>query len=128
MSHAKTTTKAASSSRGDVGLAEGRRRSHRVMVRISLVVHRTVDGKVQSTPAYTESVNVHGAMICAAINPAADAKFEIEHKMSRERKIVRVTRAPKSSAEGFLIPVEFETPSADFWHISFPPTDWKPLE
>jgi hypothetical protein len=107
---------------------EGRRRSQRVMVRVSLVVHHALEGKPESIPAYTVSVNIHGAMFCAAINPAPDAKFEIEHKMTRERKAVRVTRQPQSSAEGFLIPVEFETPSADFWHISFPPSDWKPLE
>jgi hypothetical protein len=124
----KTSTKPKTSSRGDNAMNEGRRRSQRVMVRVSLVVHHSLEGKAESIPAYTVSVNVHGAMFCAAINPAADARFEIEHKMTRERKIVRVTRQPQSSAEGFLIPVEFETPSADFWHISFPPSDWKPLE
>jgi hypothetical protein len=98
------------------------------MVRVSVVVHHNAAGKPESIPAFTVSVNVHGAMICAAVELSTDARFEIEHKMTRERQAVRVTRQPKSSPEGFLIPVEFVTPTADFWHISFPPSDWKPLD
>jgi hypothetical protein len=44
------------------------------------------------------------------------------------RKTARVVRQPQGSPEGFLIPVEFETPSHDFWHISFPPSDWNPAD
>jgi hypothetical protein len=124
----KSATKSAGSSRGDNALNEGRRRSQRVMVRVSLVLHHNAGGKPESIPAYTVSVNVHGAMVCAAVELPAEARCEIEHKMTRERQSVRVTRASKNSPEGFLIPVEFEAPSADFWHISFPPSDWKPLD
>ncbi len=67
-------------------------------------------------------------MICAVAELGADARCEIEHKMTKERQSVRVTRQPKGSPEGYLIPVEFEAPTADFWHISFPPSDWKPLD
>ncbi len=127
MSAVKSITKPAHSSRGDNALNEGRRRSARVMVRVSLVLHHSALGKPESVPACTVSVNVHGAMICAPVDMAAETRFEIEHKMTRERKSVRVTRQPQSSPEGFLIPVEFETPSADFWRISFPPSNWKPV-
>lgn len=128
MTPTKSTTKSFHSSRGDNALNEGRRRSQRVMVRVSLVLHHSAAGKPESIPAFTVSVNVHGAMICAVAELGADARCEIEHKMTKERQSVRVTRQPKGSPEGYLIPVEFEAPTADFWHISFPPSDWKPLD
>ena len=128
MSAAKSVTKPGSSKHNEIALAEGRRRSQRVIVRVSLVLHHAAEGKPESIPAYTVSVNVHGAMICAAVSLPAEARCEIEHKITRERKSVRVTRQPQGSPEGFLTPVEFETPSADFWRISFPPPGWKPLD
>jgi hypothetical protein len=128
VSAAKPVTKRSSSTRGEIALADGRRRSHRVMVRVSLVLHHAPHGRPESIPAYTVSVNIHGTMICAAVNFPAGARFEIEHKMTRERKPVRVTSKPQNSPEGFLIPVEFVTPSADFWHISFPPDNVMPLD
>jgi hypothetical protein len=128
VSAVKHETKLKSSKRGEVAVAEGRRRSGHVMVRVSVVLHHTENGKQKSIPAYTVSINLHGAMICAAVNLPAEARCEIEHKMTQERIPVRVTRKPKGSPEGFQIPIEFETPSADFWHISFPPDDWKPLD
>ncbi|HEV3221127.1 MAG TPA: PilZ domain-containing protein [Candidatus Acidoferrales bacterium] len=128
MTAAKSGAKPGASKRGAIALAEGRRRSQRVMVRVSLVLHHSASGKPESIPAYTVSVNVHGAMICAAVDLAAEARCEIEHKITKERMSVRVTRKPEDSPEGFMIPVEFENPSADFWRISFPPSDWKPLD
>jgi hypothetical protein len=98
------------------------------MARIAVVLHHSANGKPESIRAYTVSVNVHGAMICAAVDLPAEARCELEHKMTKERQPVRVTREPQGSPEGFQIPVEFETPSADFWHISFPPSDWKPID
>jgi hypothetical protein len=98
------------------------------MARISVVLHHSKNGKPESIPAYTVSVNVHGAMICAAVDLPADTHCEMEHKMTRQRSSVRVTRQPQSFPEGFMIPVEFEAPAADFWRISFPPDDWTPLD
>ena len=128
MSAAKSGAKPGASKAGETALGEDRRRSNRVMVRVSLILHFTAAGKPTSIPAHTVSVNVHGAMICAAVEIRAGTRCEIENKMTRDRKPVRVTRQPQSFPEGFLIPVEFETPAADFWRISFPPSDWKPLD
>jgi hypothetical protein len=128
LSAAKSTAKAGTSKRGEIALAESRRRSLRVMARISVVLHHSANGELKSIQGYTVSVNIHGALICSPVDLPAETRCEIEHKMTKERAAVRVTRQSQGSPEGFQIPIEFETPSADFWHISFPPSDWKPVD
>lgn len=108
--------------------AESRRRSQRVMLRVGVILHCDEKGKSTAIDAHTLVVNAHGAMICSPKNMPGDTWIEVEHKSTQERRKARVTRQPQSSPEGFLVPVEFEATDGDFWHISFPPSDWKPLE
>jgi len=121
-------TNEASAVRGSPLATDERRRSQRVMIRIAVVLHLELGGKPAKLDAFTVAVNIHGAMVCAARNLPMDTKLEVEHKLTSGRKIGRVTRKPQASPEGYLIPVEFDSPSHDFWHISFPPSDWKPQE
>jgi hypothetical protein len=107
---------------------EDRRRSQRLMLRVPVVIHAMLDGKALEMAAHTEGLNMHGAMLCAAQNFAPETRLEVEHKLTHQRTPARVTRQPEDSGEGYLIPVEFVCPSADFWHISFPSLDWQPLE
>jgi hypothetical protein len=57
-----------------------------------------------------------------------ETKLELVNGRTDEKIVTRVTRAARESAEGFLIPVEFTTPSPNFWQISFPPTNWRAPE
>lgn len=107
---------------------EDRRRSQRVMIRVPVVIHAEMNGKPMEMAAHTAGINVHGAMLCAAQNFPAEAKLEVEHTLTHQRVAARVTRQPQASPDGYLIPVEFDTPPADFWHISFPSSDWKLLD
>ncbi len=93
-----------------------------------MVLHFEKGGKQVTLPATTVGVNIHGAMVCAAQNLPMDTRLEIEHKLTKVRMTARVTRQPQGSPEGYLIPVEFDSPSSDFWHISFPAADWKPTD
>jgi hypothetical protein len=122
----KTTLKEGSPGRGSLASAEDRRRSQRMMLRVSVVLHFIAEGKPAKLEAHSVAVNVHGAMICSGRSLPPDTRLEIEHKLSGERLPGRVTRQPQSTSEGYLIPVEFDSPSTEFWHISFPPSDWKP--
>jgi hypothetical protein len=115
---AKAVEKNASAGRTSMVATDDRRRSQRY----------SQDGKEVSQQAHTVAVNIHGAMICAAQNIPAETALDLQHKMTRERIAGRVTRQAQSSPEGFLIPVEFVSPSSNFWRISFPPSDWKPLD
>jgi hypothetical protein len=98
------------------------------MMRVSVMLRYSLNGKEMSLAAHTVAVNVHGAMICAGMNIPADTPVDLEHKMTRERIAGRVTRQAQQSPDGFLIPVEFVSPSSNFWRISFPPSDWKPTD
>lgn len=107
-------------------VAEDRRRSQRVMLKVSVALHLKQGDKVTTIDAHTLVVNTHGAMLCVPQNVTAESHLELEHKRTKERKRVRVTRKPQSSPEGWLVPVEFEEHAEDFWHVSFPPPNWKP--
>jgi len=107
---------------------EERRRSQRVIIRVPVTLEVTLAGQAVTIHAVTVAVNDHGAMLLCSQTLAEDTKLELQHDGTRQRLSCRVTRAPRESPEGFLIPVEFQTPTPGFWHISFPPTDWRPLE
>lgn len=114
----------------EIGLLPGeeRRRSQRVIIRVPVTLLVTGNGKDLKIPAHTVAVNIHGAMVVCTRSLDADTKLEVVNGRTDERIASRVTRTPRESSEGFLIPVEFTSPSPNFWQISFPPTNWKAPE
>lgn len=107
---------------------EERRRSQRVALRVSVTIHLTAVGKATAIRGFTADVNVHGALLVSPRSFTAGTHFMIENDLTRERMLCRVVRMPKSMPDGFHIAVEFEKSAPNFWKISFPPPDWKPLE
>jgi hypothetical protein len=107
---------------------EERRRSQRVIIRIPLTLEITLSGETIKVPAHTVAVNIHGAMVLCSRPIDAETKVEIVNDRTLERTGARVTRASRESAEGYLIPLEFSSPSPKFWQISFPPSNWKPSD
>ena len=105
---------------------EEHRRSQRVIIRVPITLLGTEKGKPVKITAYTVAVNVHGAMVACPRMLDAETNLELVNGRTDEKITTRVTRAARESAEGYLIPVEFTTPSPNFWQISFPPTNWKP--
>ena len=107
---------------------EERRRSQRVIVRTAVTLHLTIAKQVVIVKAETVAVNDHGAMLLCSRSFSAGERMEIQNNSTRQRAACRVTRTPRESAEGYLIPIEFEAPAPGFWNISFPPTNWKSRE
>jgi hypothetical protein len=107
---------------------EERRRSQRVIIRVPVTLVLTENGRSARIPAHTVAVNIHGAMVVCRRSLEADAKLEVVNGRTEEKVASRVTRTPRESPEGFLIPLEFTSPSPNFWQISFPPTNWKATE
>ena len=105
-----------------------RRRSQRVRLRVSVKLHVSIPEKPEAIEAQTADVNDNGALLTCPENFSVNARFLLEHKASRQRIGCRVTRTPNAIQGGFLVPVEFDTAAPGFWHISFPPTDWKASE
>jgi hypothetical protein len=102
-----------------------RRRSQRVTLRVGVKLHVAMEGKPEVIGAFTANVNDHGALLLCPDNFEPNDRFVLEHNHSRARMGCRVTRKPQAGQGGFLVAVEFDEPAPGFWHITFPPTDWK---
>lgn len=107
---------------------EDRRRSQRVLIRTRVSVELASEGKRVAFDAVTESVNDHGAMLLCPRALAPETQLQLKHDQTHQQKLCRVTRTAIESKEGFLVPVEFSDPAPGFWGISFPPSNWKPVE
>ena len=107
---------------------EERRRSQRVIIRVPVTLHVTENGQTVKVSAHTVAVNIHGAMVLSPRSLDAETMLEVVNERTGQQIASRVTRTPRDSAEGYLIPVEFITASPNFWQISFPPTNWKAPE
>jgi hypothetical protein len=102
-----------------------RRRSQRITLRVAvrLIVH--LQGAEKIIEACTVNVNDHGALVVCAQSFATNDRFTLEHKHTRNRVGCRVTRKPQEVPAGYQVALEFDEVVAGFWHIAFPPTDWK---
>jgi hypothetical protein len=107
---------------------EERRRSQRVIIRVPITMVLTKEGQAAKITAHTVAVNIHGAMVICPRSLDEGTQLELINGRTGDKVPSRVTRAPRESAEGFLIPVEFTTPSPNYWQITFPPANWKALE
>ncbi len=107
---------------------EERRRSQRVIIRVPVTLLVTENGQAVKIAAHTVAVNIHGAMVVSPRSLDADTNLELVNGRTDEKVASRVTRATRESSEGFLIPLEFTSPSPNFWQITFPPSNWKAPE
>ncbi|HTZ72829.1 MAG TPA: hypothetical protein VMB47_02835 [Candidatus Aquilonibacter sp.] len=109
-------------------VAEERKRTQRVLLRVRANVHVAVKGKPTTFEAATVSVHPQGALVVLKESLPAETRLVLEHGSTKEKVACRVTRSAKEMPEGFHVPVEFDSPAPGFWKIDFPPTDWRPEE
>ena len=99
--------------------AEERRRAQRVLLRIPVLVH--LKGREKPIEGTTHTVSARGAMIILREGLEAGTKFIFENARSQQKIEVNVARPAQLNQEGSLVPVEFLSPSPQFWNIFFPP-------
>jgi hypothetical protein len=99
--------------------AEERRRAQRVLLRMPVIVH--VAGK-PSMSGFTHTVSQNGAMMIVPEPLAEGAKISLENPKTQKTVDARVVRPPQITSDGCLIPVEFLSPSPQFWNVFFPPS------
>jgi hypothetical protein len=104
------------------------RYGQRVLLRIRAQIHVMLQGKATTLDVATLSVNPRGALVVANQSLPAETLLVLEHSGTRQRVACKVTRPPQKMSDGYHVPVEFDTPTPDFWKIDFPPTDWRPEE
>lgn len=104
---------------------QDRRRTQRVLLRVRANIHVALEGKSSSFDVTTLSVNHHGALVMMDKNLPPDTRLVLEHTGTRERVACKVARGAREMPGGFHVPIEFDSPSPDFWRIAFPPSDWR---
>jgi hypothetical protein len=98
---------------------EERRRAQRVHLRMPVVVY--IEGKANPIHGTTHTVSASGAMIILPQGLPTGTKISIENPKTQKKVEAHVVRPPVMNAEGSLVPIEFTTPSPQFWNVFFPP-------
>jgi hypothetical protein len=106
--------------------SQERKRGQRVLLRIRANIHVALQGKATTLDAATLSVTPQGAVVVMKQNLPAETHLVLEHNGTKQRVGCKVARPSRETAEGFHIPLEFESPAPGFWKINFPPSDWRP--
>ena len=102
------------------------RRSQRVVARIKVQVQRPTDEKgLLSEVSYTLVVNAHGALIGLTMDVEPKELLVLKNVVSGEEMDSRVIRISEETASLKEVAVEFTEAAPRFWHIDFPPADWK---
>jgi hypothetical protein len=99
--------------------SEERRRAQRVLLRIPILIH--IPGKDKPIEGATHTVSATGAMILLAQGLPTGAKLTIENVRAQKKVEAHVVRPAQMNPEGSLVPIEFTTPSPQFWGIFFTP-------
>jgi hypothetical protein len=106
--------------------SDERRRTQRVLLRVRASIHVALQGQAKTFDVATLSVNPHGAVVVMNQSLPADTRVVLEHAGTKERVPCKVVRPPRHVAEGYHVPLEFDSPAPAFWKIDFPPSDWRP--
>jgi len=80
-----------------------------------------VAGKPEALEGHTHTVSASGAMLTLPEPLAEGTKVTIENPKAQSKIEARVVRPPQTTHEGSLVPIEFTSPSPNFWGIFFPP-------
>jgi len=99
--------------------AEERRRAQRVLLKMPVIIH--IPGKTNPLHGFTHTVSASGAMVVLPEGIPMGTKLSVENPKTQKKVEAHVVRPPQLNADGSLVPIEFTTPSPQFWNIFFPP-------
>jgi hypothetical protein len=104
---------------------QNRRRSERVMLRMSVIVLAEDEERHQmQVQAYTQVVNAHGGLLQMKSHIHVGQSFLLTNPGSGAEMSCRVVRIEDSGLDLYNIAFEFDRPAPNFWPVVFPPTDW----
>jgi hypothetical protein len=102
-----------------------RRRSERVILRISVVVLAEDEQRKQKQEkAETQIVNAHGGLLKMRSHLHVGQSFLLNNPQNNIEMSCRVVRTEDLGLEFYHIAFEFDRPAANFWPVVFPPADW----
>jgi PilZ domain len=100
-----------------------RRRSHRVLLSVPITVTCETQPNMFTEKTQTLVVNAHGALISLEAK-AIQGQSLLLKSPSSETRACRVVYVGPTLQGRTQFGIEFNEPSPNFWHITFPPEDW----
>jgi len=103
-----------------------KRRSQRIKLSVSVVVHRSrKEGPQFYESTQTLGVSAHGALLALTGLVAPKQTLLVQNAATGENQECRVVYVEKDPAGPPKVAVEFTRPAPGFWRIAYPPEDWK---
>jgi PilZ domain len=103
----------------------GRRRSMRVLLSVPISVKgKTASGEDFQEETRTLVVNAHGALISLKAPVTPGQELTLSSHATQKTVKCRIVYLGAQQAGKIQMGIEFESPSATFWPIDFPPEDW----
>jgi hypothetical protein len=95
------------------------------MIRIPVTLQLISAGQIVTIQGVTQSVSPHGAMVVCSRSITSKTTIQLENDRTHEKQACRVARTPVENGRSYVIPLDFTSPAAAFWGISFPADDVK---
>ena len=108
-------------------LANNRRRSQRVLMKIPVRVGlHAGNASLTEEETFTLAVSAHGALIAISAPMYRGQRLTLSNPQTRDSLECVVAHIDKFPDEQVKVGVEFLLPNPVFWHVAFPPKDWSP--
>jgi len=108
-------------------LANNRRRSQRVLVKVPVRVSvRAGATPLTEEETHTLSVSAHGALLAVSAPLYRGQRLTLTNPQTKDSLECVVAHIDRFPNEPVKVGVEFLLPNPTFWHVAFPPKDWSP--
>lgn len=108
-------------------LAANRRRSQRVLMKISVCISVQVGAaSLSEEETHTLAVSAHGALLAVSAPLYRGQRLTLSNVRTKEALECVVVHIDRFPGEAMRAGVEFLLPNPTFWHVAFPPKDWSP--
>jgi PilZ domain len=108
-------------------LANNRRRSQRVLMKIPVRVGlHAGNAALSEEDTHTLAVSAHGALIAVSAPLYRGQRLTLSNPQTKDSLECVVAHIDKFPDEQVKVGVEFLLPNPTFWHVAFPPKDWSP--
>lgn len=108
-------------------LANNRRRSQRVLMKVPVRVSvQAGNAALSEEETCTLAVSAHGALLAVTAPMYRGQRLTLSNPQTKDSLECVVAHIDKFPDEQIKVGVEFLLPNPTFWHVAFPPKDWSP--
>jgi hypothetical protein len=108
-------------------LANNRRRSQRVLMKVPVVVSVQAGATLLTEEeTHTLAVSAHGALVAVSAPLYRGQRLTLSNPQTKDSLECVVAHIDRFPNEPVKVGVEFLLPNPTFWHVAFPPKDWSP--